>query len=135
MRIKADAFAQITIDDDYIIRDNKPDVLRVIYSRGEVGLEDARVGNGNVWITGKLQFQSLYQSDDAGFGLDSVLGEIPFQEKVVLEDATDDENVVIDVTIEDLSVGIINSRKLMVRAVLNITVKSMENFWLLKILI
>ena len=78
------------------------------------------------WITGKLQFQSLYQSDDAGFGLDSVLGEIPFQEKVVLEEATDGENVVIDVTIEDLSVGIINSRKLMVRAVLNITVKSMD---------
>ena len=126
MRIKADAFAQITIDDDYIIRDNKPDVLRVIYTRGDVMLEDARVGNGNVWITGKLQFKSLYQSDDSGFRLDSVLGEIPFQEKVVLENADEMTNISVDVSIEDLSVGIINSRKLMVRAVLNIAVKNMD---------
>lgn len=126
MRIKADAFAQITIDDDYIIRDNKPDVLRVIYTRGDVMLEDARVGNGNVWITGKLQFKSLYQSDDSGFRLDSVLGEIPFQEKVVLDNAAEMTNISVDVSIEDLSVGIINSRKLMVRAVLNIAVKNMD---------
>lgn len=126
MRIKADAFTQITIDDDYIIRDNKPDVLRVIYSRGDVVLEDIRVGNGNVWVTGKLLFKSLYQSDDSRNSLDSVLGEIPFQEKVVLEGATDGEEVLADVSIEDLSVGIINSRKLMVRAVLNIDVKSMD---------
>ena len=126
MRIKADAFAQITIDDDYIIRDNKPDVLRVIYTRGDVMLEDARVGNGNVWITGKLQFKSLYQCDDSGFRLDSVLGEIPFQEKVVLDNAAEMTNISVDVSIEDLSVGIINSRKLMVRAVLNIAVKNMD---------
>lgn len=126
MKIKADAFAQITIDDDYIIRDNKPDVLRVIYSRGDVVIEDTRVGNGNVWITGKLLFKSLYQSDDSGFRLDSVIGEIPFQEKVVLENAADGEDVSVDIAIEDLSVGIINSRKLMVRAVLNIAVKSIE---------
>lgn len=126
MRIKADAFTQITIDDDYIIRDNKPDVLRVIYSRGDIVLEDIRVGNGNVWLTGKLLFKSLYQSDDSRNSLDSVLGEIPFQEKVVLENAIDGEEVLADLSIEDLSVGIINSRKLMVRAVLNIDVKSMD---------
>lgn len=126
MRIKANAFTQITIDDDYIIRDNKPDVLRVIYSRGDVVLEDVRVGNGNVWVTGKLLFKSLYQSDDSRNCLDSVLGEIPFQEKVVLENAIDGEEVLADVNVEDLSVGIINSRKLMVRAVLNIQVKSMD---------
>lgn len=126
MRIKADAFTQITMDDDYIIRDNKPDVLRIIYSRGDVVLEDAKVGNGNVWITGKLQFKSLYQSDESGFRLESVLGEIPFQEKVALDNAMDGEETMVDVSIEDLSIGIINSRKLMVRAVLNVSVKSME---------
>ena len=102
MRIKANAFTQITIDDDYIIRDNKPDVLRVIYSRGDVVLEDVRVGNGNVWVTGKLLFKSLYQSDDSRNCLDSVLGEIPFQEKVVLENAIDGEEVLADVNVEDL---------------------------------
>ncbi len=127
MRIKAEAFTQITIDDDYIIRDNKPDVQRVIYTRGDVFTEDAKVSNGNVWITGKLCFKSLYQSDGAGYELDSVIGDIPFQEKVSLEQTPDGAQVLTDISIEDLSVGIINSRKLMVRAVLNIGVKSLED--------
>ena len=29
---KGSASTQITLDDDYIVRDNKPDVVRVIYT-------------------------------------------------------------------------------------------------------
>lgn len=126
MKIKGKAFTQITLDDDYIIRDNKPDVLRVIYTRGDIQQEDTKVGNGNVWITGKLKFSTLYQSDDENYRLESVFGEIPFQEKLVLDDVKDAEPISVDVSIEDLSVGIINSRKLVVRAVLNMAAKNME---------
>lgn len=126
MKIKTKAFAQITVDDDYIVRDNKPDVVRVIYTHGDILLEDTKVGNGNVWITGKLRFNTLYLSDDESHKLESVLGEIPFQEKMVMDEISDGDNVTVDVQIEDLSVGIINSRKLMVRAVLNMSAKSMQ---------
>lgn len=126
MRIKTKAFTQITLDDDYIVRDNKPDVIRVIYTHGDILLEDTKVGNGNVWITGKLRFNTLYQSDDENHRLESIAGEVPFQEKLVMDDLEDGDEVSVDVQIEDLSVGIINSRKLMVRAVLNMSAKSME---------
>lgn len=123
---KAKAFAQITLDDDYIVRDNKPDVIRIIYTKGDVLLEDAKVGNQVVWITGKLRFDSLYQSDDETHRLESVSGEILFQEKLVMDEVEDGDEVSIDVKIEDLSVGLINSRKLVVRSVLNISVTSVE---------
>ena len=126
MKIKANAFAQITLDDDYIVRDNKPDVLRVIYTRGDALLEDTKVGNSNLWITGKLKFNTLYQSDDDSHRLESVIGEIPFQEKLVMDEVEDGDDISVDVSIEDLSVGIINSRKLVVRAVLNMAAKTME---------
>lgn len=126
MKIKARAFAQITLDDDYIVRDNKPDVLRVIYTRGDVLLEDTKVANSNVWLTGKLKFSTLYQSDDESHRLESVFGEIPFQEKLVMDDVEDGDEISVDVSTEDLSVGIINSRKLVVRAVLNMAAKSMD---------
>ncbi len=123
---KANAFAQITLDDDYIVRDNKPDVIRVIYTKGDVVLEDAKVGNQVVWLTGKLRFSTLYQSDDENRRLDCVNGEIPFQEKLVMDEVEDKDEVLVDAKIEDLSVGIINSRKLVIRAVLNMSAKSLE---------
>lgn len=122
----AKAFTQITLDDDYIVRDNKPDVVRVIYSKGDVYLEDTKVGNQVVWITGKLRFSTLYLSDDENHRLESVSGEIPFQEKLVMDEVEDGDEVSIEVQIEDLSVGIINSRKLVIRAVLNISAQCFE---------
>ena len=118
---KGRAFTQITLDDDYIVRDNKPDVVRVIYSRGDIRLEDTKTGNQVVWITGKLHFSTLYQSDNDSRKLDELEGDIPFQEKLIIDNLVETDEVSVDVNLEDLSVGIINSRKLVVRAVLSIS--------------
>ena len=119
-------FVQLTLDDDYIVRDNRPDVLRIIYAKGSVSLEDIKAGNQVVWLTGKLYFSTLYQSDDENRRLESVNGEIPFQEKIIMDAGEDCEGLTADIQIEDLSVGIINSRKLVIRAVLNVEVRCLE---------
>lgn len=123
---KTKCFSQITLDDDYIVRDNKPDVVRVIYSRGDILVEDVKAGNQGLWISGKLRFSTLYQSDDENHRLDSVNGEVPFQEKIVMDEVEEGDEVFVDMAIEDLSVGIINSRKLVVRAVVNVTARNLE---------
>ncbi|MBQ8518120.1 MAG: DUF3794 domain-containing protein [Agathobacter sp.] len=123
---KAKSFSQITMDDDYIVRDNKPDVVRVIYSKGNVLVEDVKAGNQGLWITGKLHFSVLYQSDDENHRLESVNGEVPFQEKIVMDEVEDGDDVTVDMEIEDLSVGIINSRKLAIRAVINVMARNLE---------
>ena len=123
---KDSAFAQITLDDDYIVRDNKPDILRAIYTKGMVTLEDIKLGNQVVWITGKLHFHTLYLSDDENRRLESVSGEVPFQEKLMMDNVTEKDEISIDAKIEDLSVGIINSRKLVIRGVLNLSGRALE---------
>ena len=120
------SFSQITLDDDYIVRDNKPDVVRVIYSKGNVLVEDVRAANQGVWITGKLCFSTLYQSDDEDHRLESVTGEVPFQEKVIMDEVEEGDDVIVDMSIEDLSVGIINSRKLVIRAVINVVARNLK---------
>ncbi|MBQ6812101.1 MAG: DUF3794 domain-containing protein, partial [Agathobacter sp.] len=122
----AKACTQVTLDDDFIVRDNKPDVVHVIYSKGDVFLEDIKVGNQVVWVTGKLRFSTLYLSDDENHRLESISGDIPFQEKLVMDDIDDGAEVSMDISIEDLSVGIINSRKLAIRAILNMCAKNWE---------
>ena len=123
---KEKEFIQMTLDDDYIVRDNKPDVLRIIYAKGNTVLEDIKIGNQVVWLTGKLFFSVLYQSDDENHRLESVNGEIPFQEKVIMDTREECEALTADIQIEDLSIGIINSRKLAVRALLNVEVRCLE---------
>ncbi len=123
---KGRVFTQMTLDDDYIVRDNKPDVIRVIYTKGEVRIEDVKSGNQVLWVTGKLIFSTLYQSDDENHRLESIIGEVPFQEKLVMDDIDETENVSFNVQIEDLSVSIINSRKLAIRALLNVEAKILE---------
>ena len=123
---KSKSFSQITLDDDYIVRDNKPDVVRVIYSRGDIQVEDVKAGNQGVWISGKLRFSVLYQSDDENHRLESVNGDVPFQEKVMMDDVEDYDDVTVDMNLEDLSVGIINSRKLSIRAVVNVTARNLK---------
>lgn len=124
---KGRAFAQITLDDDYIVKDNKPDVIRTIYTKGDIRLEDTRVGNQAVWITGKLHFSTLYQSDNESRRLDSLEGDIPFQEKLIMDEVNESDDVSLEATLEDLSVGIINSRKLVVRAVISLSAVSHED--------
>ena len=119
-------FVQITLDDDFIVRDNKPDVLRIIYAKGSTVLEDTKIGNQVMWLTGKLFFTALYQSDDENHRLESVSGEIPFQEKVIMDMREECEEVAVDIQIEDLSIGIINSRKLSIRALLNVEARCLE---------
>ena len=121
------AFAQITLDDDFIIKDNKPDVVRTIYTKGDIHIEDTKVGSKMVWVTGKLHFSTLYQSDNENRRLDFVEGDLPFQEKLIMDEVNEKDEVSIDVSLEDLSVGIINSRKLVIRAVVNISGISRKN--------
>ncbi len=123
---KGRGFSQITLDDDYIIRDNKPDVVKMIHSQGKIVFEESKVTAQAVWINGKLEFAALYRSDDEYSKLEALTGTIPFQEKVAVDGITELDPVRLHADIEDLTVGMINSRKLAVRAVVNLRVQVEE---------
>lgn len=119
---KAKEYLQITLDDDYIIKDNKPDALKIICSRGEAEIEDNRISGESVWITGKLVFNVLYRTDEPDKRPEAIRAAIPFQEKVYVPGIEEGDKINISCKVEDISVGLINSRKLSVRALVNIEV-------------
>lgn len=126
-REKSRAFTQITLDDDYIVKDSKPDVVKVIHTQGNIVFEESRVSNQAVWITGKLEFQMLYRSDDEYNKLEVLDGSVPFQEKIIMDGIEEMDPVKLHAAVEDLSVGLINSRKLAVRAVVDLLAIAEEN--------
>lgn len=113
---KGQAVSQITLDDDFNIPDNKPDMVKVIQDKGEIKLDEIKVSDGHIWIKGMLEFSVLYKSDQSQMRIACLAGSIPFQENLSMDNVTEADTVKMKTEIEDLSIGIINSRKLSIRA-------------------
>lgn len=71
---------QITLDDDFIVPDSKPDILKRIADCGEVIIEGMKAGDGRASVNGKMQFSLLYQADKTGGAPDCMEGSIDFGE-------------------------------------------------------
>lgn len=120
MREKGRAVTQITLDDDYNLAEYKPDILKIIEEKGQVRMEEAKVEKDFVRLRGALQFEVLYRSSREDGSFNHLQGEIPFQENVRMEGCEEYDMVFVSPEIEDLSVGLINSRKLEIRALITL---------------
>ena len=52
--------SQFLLDEDFNVPDSKRDVERIIASEGTVKIEDMKMTENYVKVTGKLEFQVLY---------------------------------------------------------------------------
>lgn len=118
---KGKASSQITLDDDFNVPDSKPDVVRLIQDRGEIKIEETNLTPGHIWLKGALKFQVLYRSDQEEQKINSLTGELLFQESLAIDGINEYDTAKIRWQIEDLSVGIINSRKLSVKALVQLS--------------
>ena len=119
-RIKCKASTQITMEDDINITDSRPDVYQLIEEQGEVVIDEIRAVQDHVYIKGKLEFCVLYLSDDDVRRPASMEGSIPFDEQIYMEGVVPTDSVSVKKDLEDLSVGMINSRKLSVQALIRL---------------
>ncbi len=117
MSQKGKAESQITLDDDYNVPDYRPDIVKIIKEHGELKLDEVKPALGAVWVKGKLIFRVLYRSDQENGKISCLKGELSFQEKLNMDGMTEYDPVRVKGDIEDLTIGVIHSRKLNVRAV------------------
>jgi len=116
-RIKGEAQTQIVLEDDINITDAKPDVFMLVTEKGDIQTEEIRVMEDHVHVRGKLHFCVFYLSDEEIHRPASMEGTLPFEEKIFVKGIAGGDNAVVETSLEDLSVGMINSRKLSVQAV------------------
>ena len=112
------AASQITLDDDYNVPDYRPDIVKVIKEKGELHSDEVKAAAGAVWMKGSLIFKVLYRSDQENGKISCLKGEIPFQEKLNMDGVQEYDPVHASGEIEDLTIGVIHSRKISVRAVI-----------------
>lgn len=125
-RIKCLASTQITLENDVNIPDNRPDAQGIILSRGSIEISESKPSDNHVLLRGKLLYFLLVQSETGG--LYAVNGEIPFEEQVYMEGIAPTDAPDIMPQLEDMTVNLINSRKLSVQAVAGFKL-CVNNLW------
>lgn len=112
---------QFMIDDDYNVPDSKNDVGRVVSGEGTIKIEEIKRVENYLRVTGKLYFKALYVTDEGEPRLSSLDGKMPFEEMIYMEEETEGEYVV-QVGRVEFTASVIHSRKLSLKAVVELTV-------------
>ena len=125
-RIRAQAVSQITLEEDMNIPDQKPDVSSLCFDQACVMIDEVKPCTDYVQVRGRLCFAVLYHTQEEGCGLVTLDGKIPFEEKMNMQGVQSSDLVQVQNMLEDLSTGIINSRKLSIQAVLTLQAQVQE---------
>lgn len=121
--LRCKASMQMTLEDDVIISDSRPDVAKLILDRGNVLIEEIKVADDHVTVTGKLEFCILYQAERKAQGRvepAEMAGTIPFDETIFMEGVRGGDDVSVDWELEDMTVSVINSRKVSVQSLISL---------------
>ncbi len=126
MREKARTVSRITLEDDCNVPDQQTDAERIIQNKAEVKVDDVQADVDQVTISGSLQICVLYAADTPEHQVGRLDHKITFREKINLPGVAPGENVHVKWDTEDVSVSLINSRKLSLRALLAFTISAEE---------
>ncbi len=127
-RVKCKAVTQISPEDDINLPETSPDLSKIIFREGNVVISDVKVTKDHVAISGTLEVLILYLTEDDDEKLARIDGKIPFAETFYVEGAQPGDTVDINSKIEDLSISVINSRKLSARSIVTFCLQSEELF-------
>lgn len=116
LRVKSRAASQVTFDMDYNVPDVKPDIGRMIQHKGEVSMEEVRLNDGRGFLKGNLNVDLLYVGEEEGH-VCSLSARLPIEEVLNLEGIENGDKMCLKWDIEDLSLHLIHSRKLNIKAV------------------
>ena len=116
LRTKSKASSQVTFDVDYNVPDVKPDIGRMIQHKGEMTVEEVRLNEGHAFLKGKLQADLLYVGEEDG-RIYSLSANLPMEETLNLDGIVNGDKMCLKWEIEDLSIHIIHSRKMNIKAV------------------
>ena len=123
---KAKKQMQITIDQDCNVADTKPDVEKMIQTRGVIKIQETEMMIDRVRIKGEFLFQGLYGTSDTATFLESLEYSLPFEEYVHIDDVLPSDYVKVKYTIDDINTVLINSRKISIRVLLTFSFQITE---------
>ncbi|MBQ9989561.1 MAG: DUF3794 domain-containing protein [Lachnospiraceae bacterium] len=124
-RSKCRINSQLTLEEDKTISDRNPDAEAILLEHTEMITEEIRPGKDVVLVRGKLAYELLIRSDEER-GMYRLQGEIPFEEKIRAEGVDSPDQAEVSIQLEDFRTGLINSRKISIRALVCFNVSARQ---------
>lgn len=111
---------QVTLDQDFNVPDSRQDVGGIILKQAEVLLDEIRQTKERVHFRGTLEFELLYAVEGSK-AFQNLTGTLEFEEACGYPGLEAGDYIRCRARVEDLSIRVINSRKLHINAVLGMT--------------
>ena len=112
--LKKQAGIQLKIEEDYNLSENQKDVGKIILEKGKIRLHEMHVEDNRIILHGFLEFSVLYLGEDEE--LYPLSGSIGFSDIIRVDGMKEGDNIRLKWDIEDLDIGVLNSRKLSIRS-------------------
>ena len=125
-RTRVQAVTQFTLEDDVNLPENKPDIAALNLEKGEVLIDEIKPGTDAVIVRGRLMFVVLYHTQEEGSNLVVLEGRLPFEEKINIQGVVPSDAVTVDGEVEDITLNMINSRKLNIQSLVTMNAKVEE---------
>lgn len=125
-RVRVQALTQFTLEDDLNLPENKPDISGLNLEKGELVVEEIRPGTDSVVVRGRLNLVVLYHTVEEGGSLVVLEGRIPFDERINMQGVTPADTVTVEGEVEDVTLNMINSRKLNVQSLVTMSARVEE---------
>lgn len=119
-KMKGKIVSQITLDDDVNVSDRLPDIGSKITQTGEIVVESVKASQNKISVSGKLNFRMMYKAMSPEVDIHKLEGNMNFDEVVNMDGIEDGDTISVDLMIDDLSIGVVNSRKISVKAVITV---------------
>mgnify|MGYP002622094454 CR=1 FL=1 len=121
---------QFTLDDTINVPENLLDIEKLVLVKGNVVIEETQAMVDRFQVKGNLNYQILYLADKESNTFDSLSGKVPFVEYINADGTKETDYIEVHASLNDLTVTMLHSRKLSLRALVGIDyqVKEIETF-------
>lgn len=117
----------VEVEGDVIVNDIKPDILSTISVNGNVCIYKKEVLDGRIRLDGAVNVYIMYLSDDENGGVRSLSTSVDFTKTLEFDGCSNGMDIDEMLNIKNIECKVINSRKVNVRAFLDLSVKVYSN--------
>lgn len=112
---------QIQLQSDHNVSDMKPDIKKIIQNDCKLTVEDYGVEANRIKFKGKVMCDILYLADNNENPIHNIAVDFDFEDFINLDEINEDDIVNLNGTVENVRVEMLNSRKIHVSALAEIT--------------